>query len=102
MSEAATTTGWRIAVLGAGAVGTRLARQLVSTDAVREVVLRNAGRERAEQVAQSLGSKAVIDPGAYLDEIDADVVVLAGPAREHRVAGETFLRRGQHVVSVAD
>jgi hypothetical protein len=100
--HAAAPIGRRIAVLGVGAVGTRLARQLVSTDDVREVAIRNGSRERAEIVVQSLGPKAVIDPGGYLDEIEADVVVLATPAREHRVATETFLRRGQHVVSVAD
>ncbi len=91
----------RIAILGVGAVGARLARQLVSTDD-DEVVLRDERRNRVEVVASSLGERATIDHGALDDPLDADVVVLAGPARTQTHLAEQFVRRGIHVVSTTD
>ena len=91
----------RIAILGVGAVGARLARQLVSTDD-DEVVLRDERRSRVEVVATSLGERATIDHGALDDPLDADVVVLAGPARTQTHLAEQFVRRGIHVVSTTD
>jgi Trk K+ transport system NAD-binding subunit len=51
----------RIAVIGLGAVGTRAARQVASTDEVESVVtLAETKADRvAEVVASSLGTKAV-------------------------------------------
>ena len=91
----------RIAILGVGAVGARLARQLVSTDD-DEVVLRDERRNRVELVANSLGERATIDRGALDDPLEADVVVLAGPARTQMHLAERFVRRGVHVVSTTD
>lgn len=92
----------QVAVLGAGAVGTRLARQLVSTPAVERVVLRDERLDRVEAVAESLGAAALVDTGAYDAEVDASAVVLAGPARTHGPLARTFVGRGQSVISVAD
>lgn len=92
----------RVAVLGAGAVGARLARQLVSTDQVDEVVVRDPNRQRLEEVVRSLGDGAVADHEGLLEPLEADVVVLAGDAGTHDVAAAHFLRANQHVVSVSD
>ncbi|WP_334142617.1 saccharopine dehydrogenase family protein [Rhabdothermincola sp.] len=92
----------RVAVLGAGAVGTRLARQLVSTEQVSEVVLRDPNRSRLEDVARSLGEGAIADSSGLLEPLDADVVVLAGDPGAHDVLAARFLRANQHVVSVSD
>jgi hypothetical protein len=51
---------------------------------------------------ESLGPKAVLDRGDDLDPVDADVVVLAGPARSHVRAAEVFLRHNHPIVSLAD
>ena len=91
----------RIGILGVGAVGARLARQLVSTDD-DEVVLRDERRNRVEVVANSLGDRATIDRGALDDPLDVDVVVLAGPARTQAHVAEQFVRQGIHVVSTTD
>ncbi len=91
----------RVGIIGVGAVGARLARQLVSTD-VDEVVIRDASPQRAEMVAQSLGETARVDKRALTDPLEADVVVLAGPARVHADQAVTFLRAGTHVVSTSD
>lgn len=90
----------RIGILGVGAVGARLARQIVSND--DEVVLRDERRNRVEVVAQSLGEGASIDDGALDAPLDVDVVVLAGPARSQMRLAEQFVRQGIHVVSTTD
>jgi hypothetical protein len=89
-------------VLGVGAVGTRLARQLVSSADVERVLLRDERTGRVDAVVNSLGERAVLDPEPYDAPADVDVVVLAGPAGSHVGPAATFLRRGIAVVSVAD
>lgn len=92
----------RVAVIGVGAVGTRLARQLIVTDDVDEVVLRDQRRDRVDEVMTSLAEKVVTDGADYLAPVAADVVVLCGPAGTHVEAAGTFLRMGLPVVSVTD
>ena len=91
----------RVGILGVGAVGARLARQLVSTD-VDEVVIRDDSVSRAELVATSLGDAATVDRGAMTDPLDVDIVVLAGPGRVQAGQAAVFVRAGQHVVSTSD
>jgi hypothetical protein len=92
----------RALVLGVGAVGTRLARQLVSSADVEQVLLRDERTGRVQAVVASLGERARLDDEPYDAPTDADVVLLAGPAGTHRRQAEVFLRRGLPVVSVAD
>jgi len=92
----------RVAVLGVGAVGARLARQLLSTEGVAELRLRDDSAERVEAVARSLGEGAVVDEAPLTAPVEADVVVLAGPTGVHREQARAFLARGQHLVSVSD
>ena len=92
----------RVAVFGLGAVGTRAARQLASTDDVAEVVLRDVDRGRVDEVADSLGAKAVRQLADRVDLPDADVVVLATPSGQHLTTAQTYLRRGTAVVSTSD
>ena len=91
----------RVAILGVGAVGARLARQLLSTG-VDEVVLRDDLPDRLQAVAQSLGDGAVPDGGAFTDPLDVDAVVLAGPGGAQASQAAAFLRRGVSVVSTSD
>lgn len=92
----------RFAVFGLGAVGARLARQLLSTPGVDQVVLREHRRDRMKLVAASLGERALVDGGAYDNPLDVDVVVLAGPAGTHAGEARPHLDRGIPVISVAD
>ena len=92
----------RVAVIGAGAVGTRLARQLVSSPAVTSVLLRDERADRVEAVVQSLGSPAAVDRAPYEEPVDVDAVVLAGPAGTHIAAARSFLAARIPVVSVSD
>ena len=87
----------RIVLVGAGATGTRAARQLHSVDGLDSLVVVDTDRRRAETVVASLGRPAVVGD----DDAEADVVVLALP-RGHRTVAERALEQGAHVVSVAD
>lgn len=91
----------RVGIVGVGAVGARLARQLLSTG-VDEVVVRDELPERLSAVARSLGDAARLDDGAPTEPLDVDVVVLAGASPGHADQARTFLRRGQPVVSTSD
>lgn len=92
----------RAAVVGAGAVGARAARQLHSTGRLLDLVVTDVDTDRAAQVAASLGRPA--RPGSWGGDIagSVDVVVLALPVGGHRGMAETSLEGGAHVVSVSD
>jgi len=92
----------RIAVVGLGAVGTRAARQLASTDAVTQVVVCDTLPGRAEEVASALGAKAKAHPGTTDDLPDADVVVVATPAGTQLEAAQARVGAGLPVVCTSD
>ncbi len=93
-------------VVGAGAVGARCARQLLSTDGVATVVVADPLPGRAEEVVASLGPGARAVTGsatATVDEpLDVDVVVLCGPAGTHVGPAAVHLAAGCPVVSTSD
>ena len=69
----------RVAVLGAGAVGSRVVRQLLSTDAVDRIVLRDTSAERLAQVSRSLGDRVELEHHPFPSDLEADAVVVATP-----------------------
>jgi saccharopine dehydrogenase-like NADP-dependent oxidoreductase len=92
----------RVAVIGLGAVGARVARQLASTDGVEAVILRDERPERLEEVASSLGPVAVPEPAAITSPPEADAAVLALPSGTHARFAEELLDRDVPVVSASD
>lgn len=93
-----------IAVLGVGATGSRVARQLVSTPGVERVILVDANVDRAALVADSLASDVQIEcvaPRVWAG-LGADAVVIATPVGLHRSAANEALGSGAHVVSLSD
>ena len=92
----------RVAVVGLGAVGTRAARQLASTDAVDEVVVCDTAEGRVTEVVASLGEKSVADPGSIERLPDADVVILATPCGTQLPAARHLVARGTPVVTTSD
>lgn len=89
----------RVAVHGAGAVGARAIRQLASTDTVERIAVTDADPAVAASVVE-----VIAEPGRVFlgEDGDADVVVLATPAGEHRRIAERVIERGAHLVSVTD
>lgn len=92
----------RVAVIGLGAVGARAARQLVSTAAVDEVLIRDLRADRVDEVGASLGSSARAEHPPYAALPDADVVVLAHPAGDHAAVAADLVDAGTPVVSASD
>jgi saccharopine dehydrogenase-like NADP-dependent oxidoreductase len=93
----------RALVVGAGAVGSRAARQLASVDSVSHVGVCDTDGRRAANVVESLGS----DVASVVAEVSAaslegvDAVVLAQPG-DHRRIAEVAIERGADVVSMSD
>ena len=66
-----------VAVLGAGAVGARVARQIVTSDSVDKVVLRDTSRERLARVSRVLGDRCRVEHAPFTTPLEADAVVVA-------------------------
>lgn len=92
----------RIAVIGLGAVGARAARQLVATESVESVILRDISSARVAEVADSLGPKAVAEDQSITAPPDAEAVILAGPPGDHARRALELIDRDIPVVSVSD
>lgn len=99
-------------VLGTGAVGSRVARQLVTASDVQSLSLIDDDLAVAEEVAASVGPPAVAGTISSLrfetrlerfTEAcrDVDVVVLACPGTHSELA-EVAMKAGAHVISVSD
>jgi saccharopine dehydrogenase-like NADP-dependent oxidoreductase len=91
----------RAVVIGAGAVGTRAARQLHATDGLEGLAIVDVVRPRADAAAAAIGPPAEARDWGPEALSTVDVVVLAGPG-PHRAIAEVALEHGAHVVSVAD
>lgn len=93
--------GFTALVVGAGAVGARAARQLLSADV--DVVLAERRSDRLAKVLDAFGGVATsIDPSAVAAEASADVAVLAHGPEPHVDLAAALVRRGIPVVSAAD
>ena len=93
----------RIAVLGAGAVGSRAVRQLASTPAVEAVTVADADPRAAQRCVASIADDRVVEVDAGDGwGAGADVAVLATPRGAHRSRAERLLERGVAVVSTSD
>jgi hypothetical protein len=91
----------RAIVVGAGAVGGRAARQLLSTGLLDDLAIVEPHAVRAAEVVGALGEPAR-RVATVRDALEgADVVVLAAPV-PHRPLAEAALEAGTHTVSVAD
>jgi len=102
-----TVAGVRVAVVGAGAVGARCARQLLSSDAVGVVEVVDPAPGRAAGVVASLGSGAVAVEATAADTVAvgrlaAEVVVLCTPSGTHADVAAAHVAAGRSVVSTAD
>jgi len=91
----------RVILFGAGAVGARAARQLISVLAIDELVIVERDEALRAAVVESLGppARAGGDTDSFPER--GDVVVLTAPMRVRPVV-ERALDRGAHVVSASD
>ena len=92
----------KVAVLGAGAVGARVARQLLAADTATQVLLRDTSAERLALAARTLGDRVVIEHHPFPAHLDADVVVVASPRGTQLAAAEASIAVGRPAVLVCD
>ena len=78
-----------VAVLGAGAVGARVAQQIITSDAVDEVVLRDTSPERLARASRALGDRCRVEHSPFPGSLEADAMVVGdrGFALEGRPQG---------------
>jgi saccharopine dehydrogenase-like NADP-dependent oxidoreductase len=88
-------------VVGAGAVGARAARQLLTAPQLESLTVIDADPERTDAVVAALGTPAREGEWDAATVAGADVVVLATPDG-HRERAELCLEQGTDVVSVSD
>jgi hypothetical protein len=91
----------RVILIGAGAVGARAARQLISVLTLDELVVVEEDSSLRAAVVESLGPPARDAEGAEVVPQQGDVVIAAAPVRQRELA-EWALERGAHVVSTSD
>lgn len=91
------TDGVQVAIIGVGNVGTRIARQLSSNDAIDQILISDTRAGRAAEVADAVGDP--VTPGS---PDDADLVVIASAPGDHLQVARRALDFGADVVSVCD
>jgi saccharopine dehydrogenase-like NADP-dependent oxidoreductase len=92
----------RVVLVGLGAVGTRLARQLLRHDDVGLLTVIHRDHRRAAMAAEGLGDRVVLRSGRPTDiPPGTDVVVVAAPSGAVSIA-RAALAAGAHVVVAND
>ncbi|HCV33976.1 MAG TPA: hypothetical protein DGF10_04850 [Acidimicrobiaceae bacterium] len=91
-----------VAVLGAGAVGARVARRLLASDAVDRIVLRDIEPDRLARASRALGSRVAIEHAPFPSRLEADLVVVATPRGTQVEATEAAIDCGRPAVLVGD
>ena len=91
----------RALVIGAGAVGTKVAQQLLSSNAVDKILLRDTSPEKLGVASKTLGSRVEVEHFPFSQNMDADVVVVASTrgTQLEAVKKAISLRRPAVVVS---
>ena len=86
----------RVAVIGVGHLGRHHARILASLPGARLTAVVDTNQSRAEEIAASVGTRAVADSRSLLGEVDA--VTIAVPTERHHEVARPFLVAGVSVL----
>ncbi len=88
----------RVAVVGAGILGSRHARVFRELDECELVAVMDIHAERAQRVADANGAKAFTDLNEMLSSVELDAVGVATPDHLHRDPVLAALNAGKHVL----
>jgi saccharopine dehydrogenase-like NADP-dependent oxidoreductase len=88
-------------VIGAGAVGTKVAQQLLSSNTVDKIILRDTSPEKLGLASKTLGNRVEVEHFPFSQNMDADLVIVASPrgTQLEAVKKAVSLRRPTVVVS---
>ena len=95
-------SGLRCGVVGLGAVGGRVVRQLLASDDIAQVVVSDPDPVAVGRVLPALVGRGGLGRSAGLVTDALDVVVLAGPTGTHADQAADHLAAGRRVVSTSD
>lgn len=87
----------RIAVIGAGGIGSLHVRVCQSLPDVQVTWVTDQNEARAAEVAATVGARATSDNAAAIAAADVDAVIVATPTPFHRAVVETAAAHGKHV-----
>ncbi len=93
-----TKTKIKVAVVGAGILGSRHARVFHELDESELVAVVDIHPERAERVAKQYGAQPFTDLKQMLGGVQVDAVCVATPDHLHREPVITALKAGKHVL----
>lgn len=88
----------RIAVLGAGFMGSTHARAYATRDDVEIVAIYAQSNDRAAELAAELETESTTDLNRVLDDPSIEAVDICLPTPAHRVTTEAALAAGKHVL----
>jgi predicted dehydrogenase len=88
----------KIAVIGAGILGSRHARVFREMDEAELVAVVDVDVARAEKIAEQNGARAFTNLQEMLDRVDVDAVSIATPDHLHRDPVLLALNAGKHVL----
>ena len=88
-------------VIGAGAVGTKVAQQLLSSNSVDKIILRDTSTEKLGIASKTLGNRVEVEHFPFSQNMDTDLVIVASPrgTQLEAVKKAVSLRRPTVVVS---
>jgi predicted dehydrogenase len=88
----------RVAIIGAGHVGTIRAQVITRSSSARVQLVADAEFLLAQRLAASVGAEAAPDPHAAVMDSNIDVVVVSTPTKFHRAFAVAALQAGKHVL----
>lgn len=88
----------RVAIIGAGHVGTIRARVIAMSSAAHVRLVADADFALARKLATAVGAQAVSDPHSAVLDPDIDVVIVCTPTKFHRKFVISALEAGKHVL----
>ena len=92
----------RALIFGAGAVGTRVAQQLLASNSVDEILLRDISPEKLGLASKTLGSRVLVEHFPFSGSMDADIVVVASPRGTQLEIVKNAIRLKRPTILVSD
>src|SRR5215472_7470968 len=88
----------RVAIIGAGHIGTIRAQVITRSSSARVRLVADAEFSSAQRLATSVGAEFVLDPHAAVVDSNIDVAVVSTPTKFHRAFAVAALQAGKHVL----
>jgi len=98
MSQSGETANLRVALVGAGGIGTAHRKAWASVPDAEIAAVVDTAAERADSMAAALGAQAFRDLSAALAAVQVDAVDVCTPPAFHAQPVQTALAAGKHVI----